>query len=93
MTASTLTYPLDLIRTIISVRVNEAPSIFKVGKEIFSSSGIFGFYKGWLASLLGITPYIAIKMSVFEYLKIHFLPDRNYKWFHIVNLALGGIAG
>jgi len=55
MTASFLTYPLDLIRTVLSVNVDNPnqvkPSIIGVGKEIFARDGIRGLYRGLPATL------------------------------------------
>lgn len=55
MTASFLTYPLDLIRTVLSVNVDNPngvkPSIFGVGKEIYARAGIRGLYRGLPATL------------------------------------------
>jgi hypothetical protein len=48
--ANTLTYPLDLIKTILSVQLN--PRHYKKGilghvKIIYQKEGPLGFYKGW----------------------------------------------
>mmetsp|Transcript_30617 Transcript_30617/g.22693 ORF Transcript_30617/g.22693 Transcript_30617/m.22693 type:complete len:106 (-) Transcript_30617:105-422(-) len=57
------------------------------------TSGIAGLYKGWIATMIGITPYIAFKMSSFDMLKGYCLPDRSDPKFDIINLTLGAIAG
>ena len=54
MTASTLTYPLDLIRTKLSVQVADAsikPSILGTGKQILREGGFFALYKGLPSTL------------------------------------------
>lgn len=55
MTASFLTYPLDLIRTKLSIRVSantiDKPSMIGVGKEIFKSEGVRGLYRGCPATM------------------------------------------
>ena len=55
MTSSFLTYPLDLIRTIMSVKVGAAnaktPTILGVGQEIVKTSGVKGLYKGLPSTL------------------------------------------
>lgn len=55
MTASFLTYPLDLIRTLMSVQVDGAsgkkPSIIGTGSDIYKNSGVRGLYKGLPATL------------------------------------------
>lgn len=59
MTASTLTYPLDLIRTVISVKVNSAgekqPAIIETGLAIYRRDGPRGLYRG-LPSTLYVSP-------------------------------------
>ena len=54
MTASTLTYPLDLIRTKLSINVADStvkPSIWGTGKQIIREGGIRGLYRGLPATL------------------------------------------
>ena len=56
MTASTLTYPLDLIRTKLSIAVDnpgasERPSMAGVGRQIYRTEGFFGLYKGLFSTL------------------------------------------
>jgi len=96
VTANTITYPLDLLKTIISVQLN--PRHYKKGisghmKVIYQTDGIRGFYKGWATTMLGIAPYIAIKMATFDALKTRYLPDKNVRHFDLINLSFGAVAG
>ena len=96
MTASTLTYPLDLIRTKLSVTVADStikPTIMGVGKQVLREQGVQGLYKGLPASLVGITPYIGIKMASFDILKSFIVVDKKDPKAQILNLVLGGTAG
>jgi len=72
MTASFLTYPLDFIRTIISVKVDGVsdikPTILGTGKEVFMKDGIRGLYRGLPATMYSIIPYVGIKMASFDIL-------------------------
>ena len=54
MSASTLTYPLDLIRTVLSINVKEtsSPTIAKTGMDILNKDGPRGLYKGLNSTLL-----------------------------------------
>ena len=56
MTASTLTYPLDLIRTVLSIRVDSAsgktPSMWGCTTEILARDGIRGMYRGLPSTLI-----------------------------------------
>ena len=58
MTASTLTYPLDLIRTKLAVIVDnptaegmKKPSIIGTGVNIYRQGGFFGLYRGLPSTL------------------------------------------
>ena len=58
MTASTLTYPLDLIRTKLSIVVNnpnaeggKKPTIMGTGAQIYNKGGFFGLYRGLFSTL------------------------------------------
>lgn len=96
VTANTITYPLDLIKTILSVQLN--PRHYKKGvfghmRIIYAKDGFLGFYKGWGTTMIGIAPYIAIKMATFDALKTKYLPDKNSPHFDLINLSFGAIAG
>ncbi|OMJ67661.1 hypothetical protein SteCoe_35116 [Stentor coeruleus] len=92
--ASFCTYPLDLVRTILSINVDRAGSgITKETLRIFRSEGFFGLYKGLNMTLFGIAPFIGIKMSTFDILKAHYLQDPKDKNLGKKTLILGGAAG
>uniref|UniRef100_A0A7S3J4R6 Mitochondrial carrier protein n=1 Tax=Euplotes harpa TaxID=151035 RepID=A0A7S3J4R6_9SPIT len=96
VTANTITYPLDLIKTILSVQLN--PRHYKKGivghvRIIYSKEGLPGFYKGWLTTMVGIAPYIAIKMATFDVLKTRYLPSKDVPHFDLINLSFGAVAG
>lgn len=64
MTASFLTYPLDLIRTLLSIDVGkkgegkivESPTILGTGRQVVRNHGILGLYKGLLSTLFVSNP-------------------------------------
>lgn len=96
VTANTLTYPMDLLKTILSVQLN--PRHYKKGiwghvKIIYQKEGYRGFYKGWFTAMIGIAPYIAIKMATFDALKSRYLQDKDHPYFNVLNLTFGAIAG
>lgn len=96
ITANTLTYPMDLLKTILSVQLN--PRHYQKGitghvKIIYRKEGIFGFYKGWFTTMIGIAPYIAIKMATFDALKSRYLPNKDAAHFDLLNFSFGAIAG
>ena len=56
-TATTVTYPLDLIRTLLSVSFKNPylnghrPSIYKSGRQIYGTDGCKGLYRGLSATI------------------------------------------
>ncbi|KAF9403758.1 hypothetical protein BGZ94_004527 [Podila epigama] len=78
-------YPLETIKTRImsSTGSKSAPGaaangpvklcIRSVAKEMWQKAGIRGFYRGLGPSLVGIFPYAAIDLSVFETLKFGYM--------------------
>ena len=98
---STLTYPLDLVRTFLSIQTSgnktsvmgEKPGMITGMVNIVKQNGFFGLYKGWVMSMIGIVPYLALQLSVFDWTATKFMPDKKSKWFDTANLLIGGWAG
>ena len=97
MAASTLTYPMDLIKTYLTVNqeVNHLRiSMLDQGKIIVRENGFFGLYKGWGMSMCGIAPFIGIKMSSFDFLTASFKPSEQNKhnliYYNLLNGAMAG---
>ena len=68
--ASTLTYPLIVIRTVMhDHRSGEEMGFAKVAKYIWKQRGINGFYGGLKPDLIRLLPSNAIVFVVYEYLK------------------------
>lgn len=98
---STLTYPLDLVRTFLAIQTAENKSEVMGNKpgmisgmiNIVKMNGFFGLYKGWVMSMIGIVPYLALQLSVFDWTATRYMPNKKSKWFDLANLAIGGWAG
>jgi hypothetical protein len=56
MTASTLTYPLDLIRTVLAVKVDgdvkKSQSIMGCARQIIAKDGVLGLFRGWPTTMI-----------------------------------------
>lgn len=50
-------------------------------------------FQGLGMSLMGIAPFIGIKMASYDFLMQNFAPDKNNKWLTFYNLSLGATAG
>ena len=68
ITAQTLTYPLDLLKTYatINMEAGQRINIYKTTMEIMGRDGLMGMYKGLFISNCGIAPFIGIKMASFD---------------------------
>ena len=64
--ATLIIYPLDLIKTYVTVDESTNQSIYRRAVNIVKAQGITAMYKGLGLSLVGITPFIAIRMSSFD---------------------------
>ena len=64
-----------MIRTHLSVAIDsttktgEKPSIVGCAKDLYGRGGMLGMYKGLGATLVGIIPYVGIKMASFDIIK------------------------
>jgi solute carrier family 25 phosphate transporter 23/24/25/41 len=96
MTASSLCYPLDLVRSVLSVQTTQQhyKGIADAMQSIVKADGFLGLYRGLGPTLMGIAPYIAINMTTFDLLKRRYLPkSRDAPYFTLINLGLGASAG
>ena len=86
---------MDLIKTYLTVNMEKdvKVSITEQSKMIWKAHGFMGFYRGWLMSMLGIAPFIGIKMATFDFLMNRFSPDKSNPYVTYWNLALGATAG
>ncbi|CAL5422639.1 unnamed protein product [Camellia sinensis] len=71
MTAASVTYPLDLVRTRLAAQRSTIyyQGIWHALHTICRDESFFGLYKGLGATLLGVGPSIAISFSVYETLR------------------------
>lgn len=60
---------------------------------IVQEYGVLGLYKGWTLSMIGIAPFIGIKMASFDWLMQRFSPDKADPWVKCKNLSIGATAG
>lgn len=52
-----------------------------------------GLYKGWGLSMIGIAPFIGIKMTSYDFLMARFSPEKTNPYIRAYNLVLGATAG
>ncbi|KAL3838480.1 hypothetical protein ACJIZ3_023071 [Penstemon smallii] len=68
ITAASVTYPLDLVRTRLAAQTNVIyyRGMWHALHTISKEEGLFGLYKGLGATLLGVGPNLAISFSVYD---------------------------
>lgn len=78
--AQTITYPLDLVRAILTVNMtNQKKNILGTIFEVVRGpSGFAGLYRGLTPSLAGIVPYIGIDFAVYGSLR-PYLPKVSFE--------------
>ena len=94
MTAQFFTYPVDLVKTYLTINVeNESMGMIKCAQEIVAKRGFLGLFQGLGVSLCGIAPFIGIKMASYDFLMTNFAPDKSSKYIVYYILLLGATAG
>ena len=71
--AQTLTYPLDLVRALLTVNMTAKDSrpkgILGTMADVVKTSGVRGLFIGLVPSLCGIMPYVGIDFCVYDTLR------------------------
>lgn len=94
-TGAVLLYPLDLVRSFLSVQTtkNQYSGIVHCMRTIVANEGVIGLYRGLVPTVMGIAPYVAFNFATFDLLKRHYLPSPQHNYFDLINLSLGAAAG
>eukprot|EP01017_Pseudomicrothorax_dubius_P030385 TRINITY_DN3791_c0_g1_i3.p1 TRINITY_DN3791_c0_g1~~TRINITY_DN3791_c0_g1_i3.p1 ORF type:complete len:299 (-),score=61.68 TRINITY_DN3791_c0_g1_i3:99-995(-) len=94
--ASTFTYPLDIVRTLLAVQVEKKDAqfkgIIKTLRDIHRKDGVLGLYRGWVPTIVGIVPFISVKLTSYNIIKKHTY-GLNHEIPFVPNMAIGAAAG
>ncbi|XP_049347843.1 uncharacterized protein LOC125812382 isoform X1 [Solanum verrucosum] len=95
ITAASVTYPLDLVRTRLAAQTNVIyyRGIWHALQTISREEGIAGLYKGMGATLLGVGPNLAISFSVYDTVRSYWQSHRPDDSTVLVSLACGSLSG
>ncbi|CAK9135674.1 unnamed protein product [Ilex paraguariensis] len=95
ITAASITYPLDLVRTRLAAQTNIIyyRGIWHALRTISREEGVWGLYKGLDATLLGVGPNLAISFSVYDTVKSYWQFQRPDDSPILVSLACGSLSG
>ncbi|KAM7494854.1 hypothetical protein LguiB_029463 [Lonicera macranthoides] len=95
ITAASVTYPLDLVRTRLTAQTNLIyyRGILHALRTICKEEGVSGLYKGLGATLLGVGPNLAISFSVYDTVRSYWQTQRPNDSTILVSLACGSLSG
>jgi solute carrier family 25 phosphate transporter 23/24/25/41 len=91
-TLSTLTYPLDITQTRLTTTTGRFTGIWDCLSKTARLEGPLALYKGYLPSLLGVTPYVGLQFLTYEKLT-KMWASRDGKISLTASLWAGAIAG
>jgi solute carrier family 25 phosphate transporter 23/24/25/41 len=100
LTATAVTFPLDIYRTRMSASMKKNAQYSSVVNFLvvtIKSEGFRGFYKGMTLTLIGAIPYEGIKFAAYDLLKRAYNSnDENERWVKspaLNNALMGAVAG
>jgi len=89
ITAVTLTYPLDVIRSRLAFQFkgeNIYSGIFDSIRKIYAEKySITSFYRGYLITVLGMIPYAGLSFTSYERIRLFFL-NKKYNYLTIQSM-------
>lgn len=69
MVAATIVYPLEVVKTMLTLYPNKYESITGALSGVYRSSGVGGLYRGLGPTLIAMFPYVGVEFMVYETLK------------------------
>lgn len=103
ITSVTFTYPLDIVRTRLSIqsasfstlkKSEKLPGMWGTMKTMYlTEGGIVGLYRGIIPTVAGVAPYVGLNFMVYESIRQYFTPsgEKNPVWYR--KLAAGALSG
>ncbi|CAI2183130.1 5843_t:CDS:2 [Funneliformis geosporum] len=103
ITSVACTYPLDIVRTRLSVQSaslsvkeinSKLPGIWQTMKVIYhTEGGVVALYRGLSPTLMGVAPYVALNFHSYEVLRKYFTPKDQTSPPVAQKLMCGALAG
>jgi len=69
MVAATIVYPLEVVKTMLTLYPDQCSSITDALSMVYRSSGVGGLYRGLGPTLVAMFPYVGVEFMVYETLK------------------------
>ncbi|KAL8788182.1 MAG: hypothetical protein Q9213_001821 [Squamulea squamosa] len=105
ITSVTFTYPLDIVRTRLSIQsasfaaLNESsrhklPGMWATMKTMYKTEGGFlALYRGILPTVAGVAPYVGLNFMTYESVRKYFTPEGDKNPTAVRKLAAGAVSG
>jgi solute carrier family 25 (mitochondrial phosphate transporter), member 23/24/25/41 len=103
ITSVTFTYPLDIVRTRLSIQSasfaglskhEKLPGMWQTMVVMYKTEGgVLGLYRGIIPTVAGVAPYVGLNFMVYESVRSYFTEpgEKNPVWYR--KLAAGAISG
>ncbi|KAK3058131.1 hypothetical protein LTR09_001209 [Extremus antarcticus] len=106
ITSVTITYPLDIVRTRLSIQSasferlgvknieSKLPGMWQTMKTMYATEGgILALYRGIIPTVAGVAPYVGLNFMIYESVRAYFTPDGAQNPSSIGKLCAGAISG
>lgn len=102
----TVTYPLDIVRTRLSIQSASFDGLSRAEAEkrlpgmmatlttmYKTEGGFFALYRGILPTIAGVAPYVGLNFMVYESVRQYFTPEGRDNPTSVGKLCAGAISG
>lgn len=104
ITSVTVTYPLDIVRTRLSIQTASFAGLSKeAGQQIgmwttmkqmyLKEGGVKALYRGLLPTTMGVAPYVGLNFMIYESVRSYFTPEGQTNPGTVGKLGAGAISG
>lgn len=106
ITSVTFTYPLDIVRTRLSIQGADfevlkvqgtgakLPGMWSTMRDMYKTEGGFvALYRGIVPTVAGVAPYVGLNFMVYEYVRQYLTPEGDKNPSAVRKLAAGAISG
>ena len=106
VTSVTVTYPLDIVRTRLSIQsasfeklgiknvAQKLPGMWQtMGGMYKNEGGILALYRGIIPTVAGVAPYVGLNFMIYESVRQYFTPEGQTSPSNVGKLCAGAISG
>lgn len=105
ITSVTFTYPLDLVRTRLSVQSADLtgltkaekknmPGMWKIMVNVYKTEGgILALYGGYIPTIAGVAPYVGLNFMTYEWVRQYLTPEGDQNPSNWRKLLAGALSG